>query len=184
MRNHSIFWDDQVNLYILSKVGTALWLKILLGMFNVAFLLALIGILSSQEHVSPALVLGSILALTIWSFTIGRYCLWNIFGEEFITINAEAIQVAYNYGFITTNQQKHLEKTIWYGYDVVRPDPKGAWCRIQIDVQSPERKQREVAFESTILIREETAKEIFRQLEQLFANHLNVQMGFPPMLAN
>lgn len=181
MDNITEYWNDGVNFHLHSKVKIPNWMKAGLILLNSALCLFLIFLASEsigEFESGRNLIMIVIGFLALWFYTLGRYSLWNLFGEEDIIINSKAIHWTYNYGFFSINRNVSFSKIIWYYYYEEREFEGQKWSKLFFDIQNEETNLRENVFESTVLIKEEIAKEVFTQIQQLFQSDIRVEFGF------
>lgn len=109
---------DEKNIYVSSKVNTSYWLKISLLILNVTFLLTTLFVVYETKHFfAIALPLFYIL-------TIGKYLLWNIYGEEFYVISTTNISYQHNYGVFKTSLKSFRFDVLENIDDITRPEVK------------------------------------------------------------
>jgi len=112
MSNEAVFSSDSTNIHIsdssvsmLLRVQAPLAGKILLVVGGLFFLIP--DVLFALGGTSPNFALIAIYSV-LWSLTIGRMILWNLFGTEHITITKHHVEFQRSYGLIQTGMQRHL----------------------------------------------------------------------------
>ncbi|MGZ5243771.1 MAG: hypothetical protein ACXWDO_01765 [Bacteroidia bacterium] len=176
MKNQVQISSDGINIYIISNVKAKAAGKIIMGIFAVAFLLLLIGLISQIENQGPGILVPILFLGLIFWFVILRYLLWNIYGEEIIIINKKTISYQYNYGLYQSNRTILKHKNLFTSIDEIRSFkdvPHGKLLFFSYD----DNDLPQLLFESTILLPLEKLKEIEKEINNLFVEYFSFSLN-------
>ncbi len=173
---------DFLNVYVKSKIPTHIFLRIVLTIFNFfAFfgLLWLAGSVAGQkEDPTPAFFLLPI----IYFFIIGKYLLWNTFGEEFYIISSTHISFRHSYGLFKTNL-----KTSTYdfgGIDHPNEEYKENDLVHLVFIKYTPEKLEEQIFRTNIAIKYSDWVRFSNRLKEMRMDEYSEETNFPKIYAN
>jgi hypothetical protein len=170
MRHTSIVrtFSEPSEVQILLSMRPALWKRIALLMYPLALLALVVGVLldatDDGKQVWPWIVFGILCLTATWP---GIQLLWNVFGEEFLEINTQAIRWRHNYGIVqTTPMVKNFETLrLSYKEDRVLEDISYGYI---LFFSLDENGFEEQIHETTIPIPKSEVLAFFEALEELF----------------
>ena len=102
MKNRVEISNDNVCVYYDASIKPDTFLIIAITLVNIFLLILFIVIIASTYDADlPKLSLFVIYIVlpTIYTLTIGRTCLWNLFGKEHLVINTKSIAKKVSFGF-------------------------------------------------------------------------------------
>lgn len=111
-------------------------------------------------------------------FALGRYLLWNTFGEEFYVISTTHISYQHNYGFWKTKF-----KTSKY-YSINQEQGKTNESIRLIFIDYTEEKLPVEVFSTAIEISILDSERIFNRLNEIKINEFGEEINFPKIFAN
>jgi hypothetical protein len=111
-------------------------------------------------------------------FTLGKYLLWNTFGEEFYVISTTHISYQHNYGFWKTKF-----KTFKYHSIKQLPSKENEMITLLFQDYTEEKLPVEI-FSNTIEISILDAERIFNRLNEIKIDEFGEEISFPKIFAN
>lgn len=150
---------DEKNIYVSSKVPTNYWLKVFLLSLNILFLFATLFIVYETKYFL------TILLPILYSFTLGKYFLWNIYGEEFYIISTSHISYRHNYGIFKTNLKSFEFDALENCEDITNPNTKGT--NLSFVKYSAVNNLPEIVFQTTIKIELDIFLDIVSKLGEM-----------------
>lgn len=154
---------------------------------NLAFVVVWVLLIQfmGQERSSGELLVGFVLSLLLWGFTLGRYTLWHLFGEEYVVINRKSISYQYRYGLFQTHIQTiHLHRPVMY-YELTQSKnkqfPVGIFHIINHD---PDTLLPREVFKSTIAVNERSLQAVIQSASSLRVNDVCEEHNFPGLCMN
>lgn len=106
---------DEKNIYVASQVPTSYPVKILAFIIN----LLLFGFTLSVVYYTKLFV--SIALPILYLITLGKYFLWNVYGEEIYVISTTHISYQYNYGLFMTGLKTSKYDVLEHTDDITKP---------------------------------------------------------------
>ena len=173
---------DFLNIYVKSKIPTHLFLKIVLTIFNFSAFFGLLWLAGSvagqKDNPTPALFLLPLM----YFFIIGKYLLWNTFGEESYIISSTHISFRYSYGLWKTNL---ITSTYSFG-GIVNPDVENNIDDLVqlIFVRYTPEKLQEHIFKTNIAIKYADWLKILNRLNEIRIDEFSEEASFPKIYAN
>lgn len=173
---------DFLNVYVKSKIPTNFYLKIVLIIFNFSAFIGLLWAATSfavqDDKPSPVLFLLPI----VYFFAIGKYFLWNSFGEEIYVISSTHISFQHNYGFWKTNLK--TSKYNFVSIDNSDKEIKDDDLLHLIFVKYTPEKLQEHIFTTNISIKYSDWQRIFNRLNEMKIDEFGEEINFPKIYAN
>jgi hypothetical protein len=172
--------SDGVCVYFFGKVKTRLILRIilyvlLLLMFTGA-LMAVLGDGSSSDKGIIGLFL--LLAGSFFLIPMAKYLLWNVYGEELISISTRSVSFKENFGFISP-----AEKTIRFGGDITMTfnkmivDNENEYGLFRLFGYNKD-GQPELLFTNSVYISKEQFSELAEKIQLIFQSGTADHFGF------
>lgn len=156
---------DEKNIYVSSKVPTNYWLKVFLSIINVLLLLTTFFIVYETKYFL------TILLPIFYSVTLGKYFLWNIYGEEFYIISTNHISYQYNYGIFKTPLKSFEFDVLENCEDITNPNTRGT--NLLFAKYNAINNLPETIFQTTIKIELEVFLDIISKLEEMKSQQIN-----------
>jgi len=167
---------DDLNIFIRSKIPTNYYLKIFLFVFNAFAIIGLFWFAISLQDEKPNVF--PFLLPIAYFFALGRYLLWNTFGEEFYVISTTHISYQHNYGFWKTKF-----KTSKY-YSINQEQGKTNESIRLIFIDYTEEKLPVEVFSTAIEISILDSERIFNRLNEIKIDEFGEEINFPKIFAN
>ncbi len=173
-----------INLHVMLKLRpetpTKVWVLVLTNLAFLAVWIFLVQFLG-QERSNGEVLIGFFLSLILWVFTLGRYTLWHLFGEEYVVINRKSISYQYRYGIFQTHIQTiHLHRPVMY-YELTKEHSMGVFHIINHD---PQTLRPNEIFRSTIPVPEQSLRAVIQSVSSLRINDVCEEHGFPGLCMN
>lgn len=127
MKNSARVSNDGICVYLDTHIVLSGAQKAILILLNLLFLSVCIIIAFALLLTKPTpweIFVAVILIPGIYSVSLGRYTLWNLFGSEHLIINTKTIAVSRNYGLFHTPWKSYQFRKLFYNVRIVddRPD--------------------------------------------------------------
>ncbi|KIA93381.1 hypothetical protein OC25_13170 [Pedobacter kyungheensis] len=167
---------DDLNVFVRTKIPTNYYLKIFLFLFNTAAIIGLFWFAFSLQEEKPN-VLPFLLPVGYF-FTLGKYLLWNTFGQEFYIISTTHISYQHNYGFWTTK----LKTAKYYAIDQF-PSKENEGINLIFQDYTEEKLPIEV-FSTALAISVSDSERIFNRLKEIKVDEFGEGVNFPKIFAN
>lgn len=164
-----------MNIYVRTKVPTNRYLKVFLVIFNLSAIIGLFYFVFLLQEDKPNPL--PLLLPIAYGFTIGKYFLWNTFGEEFYIISTTHITYQHYYGFWKT-KQKTLK------YDFISTDSINQDELTLIFISYNNEKLQEEIFRTSLPISAVDSERIFNTLNQIKIDEFGDEVNFPKIFAN
>lgn len=173
---------DFLNVYVKSKIPTHKYVKAVLIIFNFSSFIGLLWVAAAfaiqNDKPSPILFL-----LPFgYFFVIGKYFLWNSFGEEIYVVSSTHISYQHGYGFWRTTL-----KTSTYSFITIN----NADTEIKDDdlvhltfIKYTPEKLQEPIFTTNISIKHSDSQRIFNRLNEMKIDEFGEEVNFPKIYAN
>ena len=169
---------DKLNIYVTTKIPTNRFLKIFLLIFNLCAIICLFWFVHTLQDDKPNIL--PFLLPIIYSVTMGKYLLWNTFGEEYYIVNTTHISYQHNYGFWQTKLKTSKYDFISTKNIKSKSDEKVTLVFVQY---SPEKLQ-EVIFSSALSISLSDSNRIFNTLNEIKIDEFGQDLSFPKIFSN
>ena len=169
---------DDLNIYVRSKIPTHRLLKILLFILNLSIILGLLWFVYTLQEDKPN-ILAFFLPI-IYAFTMGKYLLWNAFGEEYYIISTTHISYQHNYGFWQTKLKTSKYDFISTENIKLETDEKITLVFVQYNTE----KLQEVIFSTALSISFSDSNRIFNALNEIRINEFGHDVNFPQIFSN
>jgi hypothetical protein len=172
---------DPLNVYVLSKIPTNNYLKIFIFILNIGAFVGICYFIFQLQEDKPN-ILPFILPV-LYAMSIGKYLLWNTFGEESYIISTSHISFQHCYGFWTTNLKTTPYKFLIIdeeGKADIHPDDMVHLIFLKFTAE----KLQEEAFKTTLTIKYAEALKILAQLNELNIDELGEAVNFPKIFSN
>ena len=173
---------DFLNVYVTSKIPTHLFLKIVLTIFNFSAFFGLMWLAGSYAAKELDPTPAFLLLPLIYFFLVGKYLLWNSFGEEIFVISSTHISFRYNYGLWRTNL-----KTSAYSFGVIGnlddENKDDDLVHLNFVKYTPEKLQESI-FKTNISIKYSDCVKIFNRLNEMRIDEFSEEASFPKIYAN
>lgn len=166
---------DHLNIYVRTKIPTNRYLKVFLVIFNLSAVIGLFYFVFLLQEDKPNPL--PLLLPIAYGFTIGKYFLWNTFGEEFYIISTTHITYQHYYGFWQT-KQKTLK------YDFISTDSINQDELTLIFISYNNEKLQEEIFRASLPISAVDSERIFNTLNQIKIDEFGDEVNFPKIFAN
>jgi hypothetical protein len=176
-----------LNLHIWLRLRPRPWLKVLLVLGNLAFVPLWLGLMVAlgEGHHQGQLLVGFALSLILWAFTLGRFSLWQLFGEEYLVINRQSISFQYRFGLFQTHLRTHKLHRPLLHYELTHPSKEGIGRGIfHILQQGPDHPSPQPIYRSTIEVNEQDLKAVIAGVSDLQLNECNEKYGFTELSMN
>ena len=167
---------DDLNIYVKTKIPSNYYFKIFLFVFNAGSIIGLFWFAVSLQDEKPNIF--PFLLLIAYFFTLGRYLLWNTFGEEVYVISTTHISYQHSYGFWKTKF-----KTSKY-YSISQIHGKENQGMTLIFQNYTEDKLPIEVFSTAIEISILDAERIFNRLSEMKIDEFGKEINFPKIFAN
>lgn len=184
MKNNCKIQSDGICVFINSQVKAATTGKIVLILINLIlwpFYLYLTVIVSVDNEKGMFLALLGILLFLI--FVLGRYTIWNFWGEEHVRINTKSINYYRSYGIFSTNETKINIQRLHWVYEKIRYFDDNEYGRIHFFDYDKDNDPKFV-FETTILMRKTDAEAISNEIKIIYHNEYFEENSLPPITLN
>jgi len=176
-----------LNLHIWLRLRPRPWLKILLVLGNLAFVPLWLGLMVAlgEGHHQGQLIVGFALSLLLWGFTLGRFTLWQLFGEEYLVINRQSISFQYRFGLFQTHlRTRKLHRPLLH-YELRHLPQKGEPTGIfHILQQAPGQLSPQPVYRSTIELNERDLQAVVAGVNDLQLNEFKEKYGFAEVSMN
>jgi hypothetical protein len=169
---------DDLNIYVRSKIPTHHFLKIFLFIFNLSAITGLFWFVYALQDDKPNIL--PLLLPIIYSVTMGKYLLWNTFGEEYYIVSTTHISYQHYYGFWQTKLRTSKYDFISTKNIKSKSDEKVTLVFVQY---SPEKLQ-EVIFSSALSISLSDSNRIFNTLNEIKIDEFGQDVSFPKIFSN
>jgi len=166
---------DHLNIYVKTKIPTNKYLKIFLLIFNLSAIIGLFYFVFLLQEYKPNPL--PFLLPIAYGLTIGKYFLWNTFGEEFFIISTTHITYQHYYGFWKTKQ-----KTLKYDFISTKNISQNELVLIFISYNA-EKLQEEI-FRTSLPISALDSERIFNTLNQIKIDEFGHEINFPKIFSN
>jgi hypothetical protein len=177
-----------INLHVMLKLRPEtpgrVWLLIVV---NIAFiaLWVLTVMFMGDERSDGELLVGFLLSLLLWVFTLGRYTLWHLFGEEYVVINRKSISYQYRYGVFQTHIQTiSLHRPVMYYELTQQPQTDGSLGVFHVINHDPDTLLPREVFRSTIPVNERSLQAVIQSVSSLRVNDFCEEHSFPGLSMN
>ncbi len=167
---------DDLNIYVRTKIPTNYYLKTFLFLFNISAIIGLFWFAISLQEEKPNIF--PFLLPIGYFFTLGRYLLWNTFGEEFYIISTTHISYQHSYGFWNTK----LKTAKYYGISQIQGKENNSVGLIFQDYTA-EKLPIEV-FSTALEISLLDSERIFNRLNEIKIDEFGEEINFPKIFAN
>jgi hypothetical protein len=121
--------------------------------------------------------------LFILIFVLGRYTVWNFWGEEYVRINTKSINYTRSYGIFRTNEKMIKINRLGWAYETIRYFENTEYGKIYFSDYDPDNNPK-VIFETTILIRKIDADAIFDNIQIIYSNEYFEENKISPFTLN
>lgn len=176
-----------LNLHIWLRLRPRPWLKVLLVLSNVAFVPFWLGMMVAlgEGHHQGQLIVGFALSLLVWALTLGRFTLWQLFGEEYLVINRQSISYQYRFGLFQTHlRTRKLYRPVLY-YELTHSARNGEASGIFHILQHPPgQPSPQPVYRSTIELGEQDLQAVVAGVSDLQLNEFNEKYGFAGVSLN
>lgn len=176
-----------LNLHVWLRCRPHLWTRILLIVGNLLFVPIWFGLMVTlgDGHHQGQLLVGFALSLLLWGFTLGRFTLWQLFGEEYLVINQQSISVQYRFGlFQTSLRTRKLHRPRMY-YELTQGDSQGPSAGVFHVVQhDPTTHIPQSVYRSTIEVNEPDLQAVVGSVSDLRLQDVCDIYGFPELSMN
>lgn len=169
---------DELNIYVRSKISTNLFLKIFLFIFNLSAVVGLFWFVCTLQDDKPNIL--AFLLPIIYAVTMGKYLLWNTFGEEYYIISTTHISYQHNYGFWQTKLKTSK-------YDFISTEN----IKSEIDekltlifVKYTPEKLQQVIFSTALSISLSDSNRILSTLNEIKIDEFGQDVNFPKIFSN
>ncbi|WP_199137425.1 hypothetical protein [Pedobacter sp. ASV12] len=171
---------DIFNVYIRSSVSTNRYVKVLFTLFNLGAFVTLLWLAISMQKDGPAPLI--FLLPLIYFFSLGKYLIWNIFGEEIIIVNVTHVSYQHSYGLWKTKlkTEKYSLIEAWPVDETQTEEDVKLW----FGSYQKETKLRETVFQSTIAIKASEWLSVYNLLSEIQLDEFSVEKGFPKIYSN
>lgn len=171
---------DSLNIYILSKVPTNTFLKVMLFIFNCGAIIGLFWLAISVQGNKPNFF--PFLIPIGYFLTMGRYLFWNIFGEEIYIISTTHISHQHNYGFWRSKfkTSNYNEISINNNEIKIMPDEP---IKLTFRKYNEEKLPLEI-FKTSLPIKYSDSERIFNRLNEIKINEFGEEINFPKIFSN
>jgi len=166
---------DHLNIYVRTKIPTNRYLKVFLGIFNLSAIIGLFYFVFLLQEDKPNPL--PFLLPIAYGITIGKYFLWNTFGEESYIISTTHITYQHYYGFWKTKQKT-------FKYDFISTDNINQDELTLIFISYNNEKLQEEVFRTTLPILTVDSERIFNTLNQIKLDEFGDEANFPKIFAN
>lgn len=167
---------DDLNIFVRSIIPTNYYLKIFLFVFNTVAIFGLFWFAIILQDEKPNVF--PFLLPIAYFFTLGRYLLWNTFGEEFYVISTSHISYQHNYGFWKTK----LKTSKYYSINQAKGSTSETISLIFINYT--EEKLPVEVFSTAIEISISDSERIFNRLNEIKFDEFGEEINFPKIFAN
>lgn len=167
---------DELNIFVRSKIPTNYYFKIFLFLFNTTAITGLFWFAFSLQEEKPNIF--PFLLPIAYFFTLGKYLIWNTFGEEFYIISTTHISYQHSYGFWTTKL-----KTAKY-YSISKLQNKGSEGVSFIFQDYTDEKLPTEVFSTALTISVSDSARIFNRLNEIKVDEFGEGINFPKIFAN
>jgi len=171
---------DPLNIYIDSKIPTGRYLKIFLLIFNCcAFFGTLYFVFALQDEQFNIFPFSIPL---IYGLTLGKYLLWNTFGEENYIVSTSHLSFQHSYGFWKTPL-----KTSAYNFIALANEPTDLLLNDEVQlvfIKFTEEKLQEEVFTTAISISYEEFQKIMGRLNEIAIDEFGEEINFPKIFPN
>ncbi|WP_162238730.1 hypothetical protein [Pedobacter sp. Leaf194] len=166
---------DHLNIYVRTKIPTNRYLKVFLVIVNLSAAIGLFYFVFFLQKDKPNPL--PLLLPIAYGCTIGKYFLWNTFGEEFYIISTTHITYQHHYGIWKTTQ-----KTL--KYDFISTDSTNQNELTLIFINYNNEKLQEEIFRTSLPISAVDSERIFNRLNQIKIDEFGDEVNFPKIFAN
>ncbi|AZI26105.1 hypothetical protein EA772_12410 [Pedobacter sp. G11] len=166
---------DHLNIYVRKKIPTNIFLKIFLVIFNLGTIIGLFYFVFLLQENKPNPL--PLLLPIAYGFTIGKYFLWNTFGEEFYIISTSYISYQHDYGFWKTTL-----KTL--KYDFISTNSINQEELTLIFIRYNDEKLQEEIFRTSLAISIVDSELIFNKLNEIKLDEFGHEVNFPIIFPN
>ncbi|MGM9478565.1 hypothetical protein ACS5PU_19235 [Pedobacter sp. GSP4] len=167
---------DDLNIYVRTIIPTNRYLKIFLFFFNISAIIGGFWFAFSLQDEKPNIF--PFLLPIAYFFALGKYLLWNTFGEEFYVISTTHISYQHNYGFWKTK----FKTFKYYSISQVQGKEKDGITLFFQDYN--EQKLPIEVFSNTIEISILDSQKIFNRLNEIKIDEFSEEINFPKIFAN
>jgi hypothetical protein len=184
MKNNCKIHSDGICVFINSQIKAATTGKIVLLLINLILwpgYLYLAVIVSVENEKGLFLPFFAVLLFLV--FVLGRYTIWNFWGEEYIRINTKSINYNRSYGIFSTNETKINIHRLHWVYEIIRYFDDGEYGRIHFFDYDKDNDPKAI-FETTILIRKTDANTISENIKIIYHNEYFEETSLPPITLN
>lgn len=172
---------DSLNIYVANSVPTNRYLKVFLFILNTCVFVGICYFVILLQQDEPNIL--PFLLPIFYFFSLGKYLLWNIFGEETYIISTSHISYQHSYGFwktkLKTSNYKHL-----FVDDEDSNDPKEEDQVHLTFVKFNEEKLQQEVFRTALTISYAEALRITAQLNELNIEDFGQEVNFPRIFSN
>jgi len=174
------------NVHVWLRSRPSIWGKILLIISNIALLsFWMIALLEFEHKFSPEqTAMGFGLILVLWTFTLARYSLWRLYGEEYLIIGPTSISYQHRYGlFHTQLRTVSLYRPLMF-YELTQEYPAMARGIFHVVHHDPATLVPEEVYRSTVQLREADLQSVIQSVTQLSTRDFLDKHGFPGVCLN
>ncbi|MBD8489699.1 hypothetical protein IFO69_13160 [Echinicola sp. CAU 1574] len=167
-RNFLKIETNNVNVYLTFTPNPPLVLKLILITFClIVFTAPVFIIINVEESEIGKFILGMSIYYLLMFLSLGRYTLWNIFGEERLIVSTRSISHQHHYGFFDTNLKTQKFDTIYIQFQKTNTVNDIDYGKIEFYSQD-ENGILTILYETTIIVSEDKIKESINDIEKLF----------------
>jgi len=168
---------DGICVYATIAVRASIIAKIILSFVNLVLLSAIA--IFSLEKVPLAAV-----AFSLLEFFLIRFTLWNLYGEEWLIINARSMSYQHHYGFFTTSLRTipFHRKITFIPYDEVKENGQ---CYSKLMFESYDQNNLpQLIYYSVLHLHEKDLERFNKHIDQIFVDEMTFSYEMPPVNLN